>query len=261
MVIIRNLFLAYLFLFTSVLSSQNKALVAEYTYSNRSSNRIEVLIANETEGFYQVLNKKALEKSTPKTELKDGSYTISGLKNSTFSNFIFLNVSDTLNYSYLKTQNQEMMVLDEMPKLEWKLLKEDKLIDKYICKKAEVQFRGRKFTAWYAPEIAVPFGPFKFKGLPGLIINVESTYNGSTLYWNLTSLKYDNSIVVPNKSDFEGKEFTLREVLTNETNERNDRSKRTLAKMGRGIRQTKVTLERLGAERIYEWETKNEENK
>jgi GLPGLI family protein len=148
-----------------------------------------------------------------------------------------------------------------MPELNWKLLNEEKLIDKYNCKKAEVQFRGRKFTAWYAPKIAVPFGPFKFKGLPGLIINMESTYNGSTLYWNLTSLRYDNSIVVPSKSSFDGKEITLREVLTNETNERNDRSKRTVAKMGRGIRQTKVTLERLGAERIYEWETEDEEKK
>ena len=175
------------------------------------------------------------------------------------ANFIFLKNSEDFNYSYLKTTSEELMVLDKMPKLNWKLLNNEKKINVFECKKAEVEFRGRKFIAWYAPEVAIPFGPFKFKGLPGLIINMESTYNGDTIQWNLSSLKFNDSSYVPSKDDFKGRETSLRAVLTNKSEERNERSKRTLAKMNRGVRQTKVTVQRLGAERIYEWETEDEE--
>jgi GLPGLI family protein len=242
---------------------QKNVLIAKYNYTDISGSRIETLTADEKIAFYQVISKPDLnkEKSNPKIRIEGDNIFVEDFSNHIFSNFIFLSNSKDENFTYLKNLDNKLIVHDSMPELNWKLLNEEKLIDKYNCKKAEVQFRGRKFTAWYAPKIAVPFGPFKFKGLPGLIINMESTYNGSTLYWNLTSLRYDNSIVVPSKSSFDGKEITLREVLTNETNERNDRSKRTVAKMGRGIRQTKVTLERLGAERIYEWETEDEEKK
>jgi len=42
----------------------------------------------------------------------------------------------------------------------------------YECKKATTTFRGRNYTAWYAPKIAISDGPWKFWGLPGLILKV-----------------------------------------------------------------------------------------
>lgn len=41
--------------------------------------------------------------------------------------------------------------------------------------KAECLFGGRTWEAWFTPEIAVSDGPFKFSGLPGLILKLEST--------------------------------------------------------------------------------------
>jgi|GEM_PF-1896764 len=40
--------------------------------------------------------------------------------------------------------------------------------------KAECLFSGRKWTAWFTPEIPVSDGPYKFSGLPGLILKLES---------------------------------------------------------------------------------------
>ena len=54
----------------------------------------------------------------------------------------------------------------------WKLLDETKEIHSFLCKKAEVEYRGRKWTAWYVPEIPFPYGPAKFGGLPGLIVKI-----------------------------------------------------------------------------------------
>lgn len=43
----------------------------------------------------------------------------------------------------------------------------------YECHKAEGYFGGRNWVAWYAPEIPIPEGPYRFVGLAGLILEVE----------------------------------------------------------------------------------------
>ena len=40
----------------------------------------------------------------------------------------------------------------------------------YVCRKAEATFRGIRWTAWYAPDIPLGIGPWKFNGLPGLVL-------------------------------------------------------------------------------------------
>lgn len=54
----------------------------------------------------------------------------------------------------------------------WKLTNETKIINSITCKKAEVRFKGRNWTAWYSIDIPFPYGPYKFSGLPGLIIKI-----------------------------------------------------------------------------------------
>lgn len=42
----------------------------------------------------------------------------------------------------------------------------------YQCQKAETDFRGRHYNAWFTTEIPIGDGPYKFYGLPGLIIKI-----------------------------------------------------------------------------------------
>lgn len=63
---------------------------------------------------------------------------------------------------------------DSIPSLEWNFSDEDTdSIMGFECRKATVQFAGRSYTAWFTPEIPLPFGPYKFGGLPGLILKME----------------------------------------------------------------------------------------
>ena len=57
----------------------------------------------------------------------------------------------------------------------WELLDETKELLGYTVHKATCDFRGRKYTAWYAPDISISNGPWKFSGLPGLILEISDS--------------------------------------------------------------------------------------
>lgn len=62
---------------------------------------------------------------------------------------------------------------EPMPDFKWKLSQDTTTVCGYLCHSATTTFRGRQWTAWYA-DIAVSAGPWKFAGLPGLILRVVS---------------------------------------------------------------------------------------
>lgn len=66
-------------------------------------------------------------------------------------------------------------VSEKIPEMNWKLYNEEKKISNYNCKKAETSFRGRNYVVWYTEEIPISSGPWKFNGLPGLILSVEDS--------------------------------------------------------------------------------------
>jgi GLPGLI family protein len=57
----------------------------------------------------------------------------------------------------------------------WKLEEGDTTILGYPCSKATTTLFGRDYVAWYAPDLAMPYGPYKFNGLPGLVLRVTDT--------------------------------------------------------------------------------------
>lgn len=62
---------------------------------------------------------------------------------------------------------------DEDRTFSWKILPETTKIGEYKVQKAETDFAGRKWTAWFTQDVPVMDGPYKFSGLPGLIVKVE----------------------------------------------------------------------------------------
>lgn len=45
----------------------------------------------------------------------------------------------------------------------------------YKCRKARLKYGGREWIAWYTPDLPISNGPWKFHGLPGLILKAEDT--------------------------------------------------------------------------------------
>lgn len=67
--------------------------------------------------------------------------------------------------------NVEYRFTEPVPTIEWRLHPtEIRTLLGYDCRKATAEFRGRTWTAWFAPDIPAAFGPWKLGGLPGLIL-------------------------------------------------------------------------------------------
>lgn len=83
------------------------------------------------------------------------------------------------------------LIKDDYNTLPWTITEETKTIAGYQCFKATVSFRGMDWEAWFTPDIALPYGPWKLHGLPGLIVEV---YNADkTFTWRLEQVEYTKS--------------------------------------------------------------------
>lgn len=63
-------------------------------------------------------------------------------------------------------------------KLDWQIdNKSTSIIGGYKCNKATVSVGGKKFIAWFTYDIPISDGPYKFRGLPGLILKINEDNN------------------------------------------------------------------------------------
>ena len=58
-------------------------------------------------------------------------------------------------------------------KLIWNILPDRQKIGEFNTQKATTEFAGRKWEAWFSSELPFQDGPYKFHGLPGLIIKLQ----------------------------------------------------------------------------------------
>lgn len=84
-----------------------------------------------------------------------------------------------LDYFFFVTENKfftkerminNYLIEEDAPKINWKITKDTASFSGVKCKKATAYFKGRNWTAWFAPDLPFQSGPWKLNGLPGLII-------------------------------------------------------------------------------------------
>lgn len=101
----------------------------------------------------------------------------------------------------------------EVPK--WSVQKEFLKINGIDCQKAITQFKEREWEAWFSKEYPISDGPYKFNGLPGLVIRIKDMDNHHV--FNMIQVKKVNSIfsfVPKNNKKMSDQEY--RELLKNE---------------------------------------------
>ncbi|MEZ2337384.1 GLPGLI family protein [Mucilaginibacter sp. RCC_168] len=94
------------------------------------------------------------------------------------------------NFKYEETLNQK-----------WQIQPQKAKVNGYAAQKATCTFGGRQYTAWFTTEVPIATGPWKFNGLPGLILNVEdSTGDFRFELLGLHQVKGESVISLPQKS-------------------------------------------------------------
>ncbi|WP_278380129.1 GLPGLI family protein [Chryseobacterium arthrosphaerae] len=71
---------------------------------------------------------------------------------------------DLLENTVLKLQSKDTQT--------WQLTNENKKVKDLTLQKATTHYGGRNWTAWFSKEIPFQDGPYKFHGLPGLIVEL-----------------------------------------------------------------------------------------
>jgi GLPGLI family protein len=58
---------------------------------------------------------------------------------------------------------------------DWEITTETDSINGFLSQKAMCNYGGRRWEAWFTPDIQYSDGPYKFCGLPGLILKIADT--------------------------------------------------------------------------------------
>lgn len=182
-----QLFISFYSVLSYAQSYRQDTLCGEFTYqlkakfNSRSNYRHEeffTLLIGENRAFFASENSlkkdSILDKSRVTTHNSDGSITL-GVKNGTSTpetNFYFTIIQSNETIQYFAPVVMSLLSYKEPVIKDWKLIDETKMINTINCKKAEITFKGRNWIAWYTPDIPLPYGPYKFTGLPGLIVKI-----------------------------------------------------------------------------------------
>lgn len=99
---------------------------------------------------------------------------------------------------------QDFLYEEDMPEMGWSISDSTKNILNMVCFKATCRFRGRDYTAWFTPDIPAMSGPWKFSGLPGLILEVydsrrEYIFTALELYRTRCSIDLPDKMYVKTK--------------------------------------------------------------
>ena len=94
------------------------------------------------------------------------------------------------------------------PEIQWTLSDDTLRVGDYLCQKATATFRGLTWQVYYTEEIPSSAGPWRLRGLPGLIVRAESGAHTFVLTQVLQQLE-----PITYKPDPEARQLSYKKLL------------------------------------------------
>ena len=179
-----------LIFFTTICIAQKLSDKFEYKVTYKLTYKLDSTNLDESKSEYMILFAgDELSKFSSRAVTLSKTYEISGN-----SGYTPPQVVSEFHYRILKQpesgkifytlkipkMNDRFFYTEELDQFEWQILPVTKSIKDYKVQKAKTSFKGRDYIAWFTPEIPISEGPYKFNGLPGLILEIADTEK----HWN-----------------------------------------------------------------------------
>lgn len=197
-----------------VINAQNQRFVYEYKFVSDSTKKDE----SKTELMFLDVAKKGskffsrnlfVSDSLLQVQNKGGNRDFSKIKFGMIGFKVEKSYPDYKVIFFNRLDMDEYKVSDER-KLNWKILPDKEKIGEFNAQKAIADFVGRKWIAWFVSDIPIQDGPYKFHGLPGLIVKIEDeTKSHSFVLKEIKNLKQNEEWISEEKKQRLGALITL----------------------------------------------------
>lgn len=163
--------------FTGVVFAQNQRFIYDYTFVSDSTakdqSKTEMMyldVVSKGSEFYS--RDKFITDSLVFERSKSSTPDYRGIKYGAIPYIVEKSYPDYTIRFINRIYGDDYKVADNR-KLNWKISPEKEKIGEFNVQKASLDFGGRKWIAWFAADIPIQDGPYKFHGLPGLIVKIS----------------------------------------------------------------------------------------
>lgn len=202
--------------------SQNIKTEYRFYFSTNDENYKSELSVVDTISRYEIFE-TAEDKGMKRIENEYGTKLV--YKPRVYLNRIIIKNFSTNSLNYFRpdfiNNNEYIKIKEKLNPDIWTLMDGEKIILGYTCHKAYCKFKEKYYTAWYTNDIPISDGPWKFNGLPGLILQIESKDGTFVMTAEKITINIKNS-GIKEKIQFK-KEYTWEEYV--------ERMKKLLRKM------------------------------
>lgn len=159
----------------------NYHLLANPTYSKFFSPKSEEIdsISSTPEGL---ANYKKVQEKALLSMLEKGYIDMNKMPRKTEQDYVVKSQKDSLISYYDMVLDEAFYYTEPYSDLSWTIGDDTKTILGYECIKAEADYHGIHWTAWFTPDIPIHDGPWKMRGLPGMILEATYGSNGAGYY-------------------------------------------------------------------------------
>ena len=198
-----------LFLILGVLAiAQNKRFIYEYKFISDSTNvddvKTEMMFLDTTKDgskyySYTVFNSDSIMKVDLEKQLAaTGSINVKSDMRKGDVRYSVTKTYPDYKINLHRRLGMDAYNISDDRKINWKISSEKEKIGEWNAQKAEADFAGRKWIAWFSTEIPIQDGPYKFHGLPGLIVALNDFSN--TYVFRLVDLKKEKREITQMKN-------------------------------------------------------------
>lgn len=238
--------------------AQNNQILVEFEAIKGNITNKETLIATKEKALYitdSLLIENENNANITEIDEYNNKITIAEKRIKLDATKYYINRNENIIYFTQVFRDKNSLVKDSLPDYEWDLKSlETKKIGDFLCKKATTDFRGSQIVAWYSEELNVPFGPWKFQGLPGLILELYNVNDTSIHHWSATKIiyPYKKETQYSKNNKLQIIQFVC--VIADMESQIREQMKRMQSRVPQGVTVSETKLNRTSIEKKYEWE-------